>query len=227
MNINSEFGGADAAGIVRLVRDNGIGLLTVQEHSQALEDRLAAEGLGRLLPNRISSPTDDGAGSAIYSVHSLQAVGVLPDTPFQMPTVRLRMEADGESADLEVTNVHALPPVDVRVTQWRSDLEVLGTPTALPGTRLLIGDFNATYDHSEFRQVLDGGPAGMKMADVGAAQGSRLVPTWPMEGHLLPGIAIDHMLTSPQVHSSAYSVHRVAGTDHAAIVATLAVPATR
>ena len=54
MNINSEFGQADAAEIVRLVRENGVTLLTVQEHSQALEDRLAAEGLSGLLPNRIS-----------------------------------------------------------------------------------------------------------------------------------------------------------------------------
>jgi hypothetical protein len=44
MNINSEFGQADAAEIVRLVREEDVGLLTIQEHSQALEDRLAPKG---------------------------------------------------------------------------------------------------------------------------------------------------------------------------------------
>lgn len=225
MNINSEFGQADAAEIVRLVREKGVGLLTVQEHSQALEDRLAAAGLTELLPNRLSDPTDDGAGSAIYSAHRLDAVGVLPDTPFQMPIVRLSMEGAGTPAVLEVANVHALPPVDVRVDQWRSDLAALARLAALPGNRLLIGDFNATYDHAEFRALLDDGPDGRKMVDVGTAAGMRLVSTWPMEGHRLPGIAIDHLVTSPGITSAGYSVHRIPGTDHAAVVATLNIPA--
>jgi endonuclease/exonuclease/phosphatase (EEP) superfamily protein YafD len=259
MNINSEFGQADAAEIVRLVRENGVDLLTVQEHTQDLQDRLASEGLGSLLPHRISSPTDDGAGSAIYSAHPMQALGVLPDTPFQMPTVRLAIEDAGRTSTLDVTNVHALPPVDVRVAQWRSDLAALGRlaaqdrpavspgagtaagtaahggPAGLRANRLLIGDFNATYDHSEFRAVLDGGTngdangsdgsGGSKMVDVGTAAGLRLVPTWPMEGMPLPGITIDHLVTSPQIAGSGYAVHRIPGTDHAAVLATLRIPA--
>lgn len=225
MTINSEFGQADAAGIVRLVRENGIGLLTIQEHSQGLQDRLSAEGLDRLLPNRISNPTDDAGGSAIYSRYTMEEVGLIPDTAFTMPTVRVTAAADGNVAVVEVTNVHALPPVDVRVDQWRSDLAAVGRLAERPGNRLLIGDFNATLDHSEFRDILDGvdGPG---MVDVGAASGSRLLPTWPMEGQLLPGITIDHLVTSEGLGSSGYQVHRVAGTDHAALLATLAVPAS-
>jgi endonuclease/exonuclease/phosphatase (EEP) superfamily protein YafD len=226
MNINAELGRADAAEIVRLVRDNGIGLLTVQEHTQALEDRLAAEGLASLLPNRISHPVNGAAGSAFYSIHPMRQLGALPDSQFQVPTVRLSLEVGGESAALDVTNVHAQPPVGVRIERWRSDLAAIGRLTASPGNLLLIGDFNATYDHSEFRQLLQGGTGGRQMVDVGTAEGSRLVPTWPMDGQLLPGVVIDHLVTSPQVHGTAYSVHRVAGTDHGAIMATLAVPAT-
>ncbi len=222
MTINAEFGQADAERIVQLVRDNGIGLLTVQEHSQALQDRLTAAGLDLLLPHRISDPSDDGAGSAVYSSHALEEVGLIPDTPFRMPTVRLTAEAEGSVAVLEVTNVHALPPVDLRVDQWRSDLAAVGRLAGRPGHRLLIGDFNATYDHSEFRQLLDSGPG---LVDVAAASGSRLLPTWPMEGPRLPGITIDHLVTSPEVGSSGYQVHGVPGTDHAAVLATLALPA--
>jgi endonuclease/exonuclease/phosphatase family metal-dependent hydrolase len=260
MNINSQFGEADTAEIVRLIREEGVGLLTVQEHTQAFEDRLADEGLGTLLPHRASSPTDDGAGSAIYSIHPLQSLGMVPDTPFQMPTVRLTVEDAGRTSILEVTNVHALPPVGVRIAQWRSDLGALGrlagqdAPTrpnglaaqgglapeaspARPVNRLLIGDFNATYDHSEFRALLDGGDrssggsggsadsGGRKMVDVGTAAGLRLLPTWPMEGVPLPGITIDHLVTSPQIASTGYAVHRIPGTDHAAVLATLSIPA--
>lgn len=225
MNINSEFGEADAREIVRLVRENGVGLLTIQEHTQALENRLAAEGMGMLLPNRISHPTNDAGGSAVYSVHALEPIGVVPDSPFHMPTVRVTVRKEGRTAVLETTNVHTLPPVDVRVKQWRSDLRAVGRLADRSGNQLLIGDFNATYDHSEFRRLLDRGPADAKMVDVGTATGSRLLPTWPMEGPRLPGIAIDHVVTSPQVQSSDYSVHRVAGSDHAAVIATLQVPA--
>lgn len=257
MNINSQFGEADAAEVVRLVRENGVELLAVQEHTQGFEDRLAAEGLGSLLPNRVSSPTDDGAGSALYAAHPMEPVGLLPDTPFQMPTVRLTVQAAGSTSSVEVTNVHALPPVDVRTAQWRSDLAALGRlaqdgpaaqegpvaengplaqngPASRGGTtapggaraanRLLLGDFNATYDHSEFRALLDGGP-GAKLVDVGTAAGRRLIPTWPMEGVPLPGIAIDHLVTSPQIVNSGYAAHRVPGTDHAAVLATLGIPA--
>jgi endonuclease/exonuclease/phosphatase (EEP) superfamily protein YafD len=237
MSINSRFGRADAAEIVRLVRDNGVGLLAIQEHTQALEDRLAAEGLGSLLPHRISSPVDNGSGSATYSKHPIQAIGLIPDTPFQMPTFRLTVPVAGAgntspgraAATLEVTNVHTLPPVDGRVGQWRSDLESLGRLVARngadgQGNQLLLGDFNATYDHFEFRRLLDGGPGGRKLVDVGTASGARFTPTWPMDGRPLPGITIDHVVTSPRVPGSGYAVHRVAGTDHAAVLATLDAP---
>ncbi|MBT2546803.1 endonuclease/exonuclease/phosphatase family protein [Arthrobacter sp. ISL-65] len=230
MSINSRFGKADAAEIVRLVRDNGVELLAIQEHTRALEDRLAAEGLEGLLPNRISSPSENGSGSATYSKHPVQAIGRIPDTPFQMPTFRVTLPAaGGAAATLEVTNVHTLPPVDVRVGQWRSDLESLARLVARDGAggqgnQLLLGDFNATYDHSEFRRLLDGGPGGRKLVDVGTASGARFMPTWPMDGQALPGITIDHLVTSPRIPASGYAVHRVPGTDHAAVLATLDVP---
>lgn len=270
LNINSQFGEADAAEIVRLVREHGVELLATQEHTQGFEDRLAAQGLERLLPHKLSAPREDASGSALYSAHPMEAMGVLPDTRFEMPTVRLAFGKAGTASVLEVTNVHAFPPVAGRAAQWRSDLAALarlaaegsaGTQArpALPGNlegqpgppartgaaarqtnRLLIGDFNATYDHAEFRAVLDGGalrdggtvPEGgkgsegrWKLVDVGTAAGRRLLPTWPMEGLPLPGIAIDHLVTSPRIASYGYAVHRVPGTDHAAILATLEIPA--
>ena len=131
-------------------------------------------------------------------------------TPFQMPTFRLTLPvADGgrAAATLEVTNVHTLPPVDVRVGQWRSDLESLGRLVTGNGAggqgsqllrnQLLLGDFNATYDHSEFRKLLDGGPDGRKLVDIGTAPGRVSSPTWPMDGQALPGITIDHLITRP------------------------------
>lgn len=236
MSLNSEYGEADAAAIVKLVRDNGVQLLAIQEHTQGLEDRLESAGLDGVLPNRVSEPHDDASGGAVYSVFPLEPNGRLPDTPFRIDVTRVLVSnpGSGSKATLNLTNVHALPPVDERIDQWRSDLVKIARQASSPGNHLLMGDYNSTYDHFEFRALLDkalgdgpvaDGPQGTKLVDVGTASGARFSPTWPMEGLPLPGIVIDHMVTSPRISSSDYAVHRVPGSDHAAIMATLAVPA--
>ncbi|TVU61645.1 endonuclease/exonuclease/phosphatase family protein [Paenarthrobacter nitroguajacolicus] len=232
MSLNSEYGEADAASIVRLVRDNGVQLLTLQEHTQRLEDQLRSEGLEKLLPNLVSEPNDDASGGAVYSAFPLEAAGLLPDTPFRMDVTRVLLtdSASGAKSTLHLTNVHALPPVDDRIAQWRSDLGKVARQAARPGNHLLMGDYNSTYDHSEFRELLDSGlsgtsTGGRKLVDVGTVSGGRFSPTWPMEGLPLPGIVIDHMVTTPRISSGDYSVHQVPGSDHAAIVASLVIPA--
>lgn len=233
MTLNAWKGQADAAEVVRLVRENGVGLLAVQELSPALERRLDAEGLGALLPHRISRTRDGAGGGGVYSSRPIVAVDSVSGSAFHMPTVQLELDAGGRTASLTVTNVHTKAPVWGRAGQWRSELAALGRLAARPGNALLLGDFNATLDHAEFRQILEG-PAGAgtdgtgfggPLVDAGAAALARLVPTWPMDGPPLPGVVIDHIVTGPQVRSRGYSVLPVAGSDHAAVLATLSVPA--
>lgn len=232
MSLNSEYGEADAASIVRLVRDNDVQLLTLQEHTERLEDQLRSEGLEKILPHRVSEPNDDASGGAVYSVFPLESAGLLPDTPFRMDVTRVLLtdSTTGAKSTLNLTNVHALPPVDERIGQWRSDLLKVSRQAGRPGNHLLMGDYNSTYDHSEFRELLDSGlldatSGGRKLVDVGTASGGRFSPTWPMEGLPLPGIVIDHMVTTPRISSGDYSVHQVPGSDHAAIMARLVIPA--
>lgn len=233
MTLNAWKGQADAAEVVRLVRDNGVGLLAVQELSPALERRLDAEGLGGLLPHRISRSRDGAGGGAVYSSRPLVPVDSVDGSAFHMPTVQVELDAGGRPASLTVTNVHTKAPVWGRAGQWRSELATLGRLAARPGNVLMLGDFNATLDHAEFRQMLEGSAgagtggtgSGGPLVDAGAAGLARLVPTWPMAGPPLPGVVIDHIVTGPQVPSRDYSVLPVAASDHAAVLATLSVPA--
>ncbi|TNB72198.1 endonuclease/exonuclease/phosphatase family protein [Arthrobacter sp. BB-1] len=224
MTFNSKLGQADARTVVRLVRENRIDVLAVQEHSQAFQERLAAEGLAALLPESVTDPADNAGGSAVYSRFPLEETGRVGGTAFRMPILRITVTSQGRAGVLEVTNVHTRAPVEHMAGQWRGDLAAVGRVAAGGGSRLLIGDFNATYDHAEFRSLLRGGD-GQGLVDVGVAAGARLVPTWPMDGQLLPGVTIDHVVTSPDIWSSSYAVHRVDGSDHAAITAVLDVPA--
>jgi endonuclease/exonuclease/phosphatase family metal-dependent hydrolase len=233
MSLNAWKGQADAAEVVRLVREYGVGLLAVQELSPALESRLDAEGLGALLPHRISRSRDGAGGGAVYSSRPIVPLDSVDGSAFHMPTVQLELDAGGRPALLAVTNVHTKAPVWGRAGQWRSELAALGRLAARPGNLLLLGDFNATLDHAEFRQLLEGSAGagtggtgrGGPLVDAGAAALARLVPTWPMDGPPLPGVVIDHIVTGPRVGSRGYSVLPVAGTDHAAVLATLSVPA--
>lgn len=223
MSINAELGDADAAGIVDLVREQHVDLLAVEEYTPQLSRRLTAAGLDGLLPHRVAHPRDGAGGTAIYSSLSLKDGGVLPATQFTMPVASLDL-ADGSGAALRVVAVHTLAPVGDALGQWRRDLATVATADSGSGPLLLAGDFNATYDHREFRALLAGQGGGRTLVDVAASLGSRLVPTWPMRGYRLPGITLDHLVTSRDITASGYSVHRIEGTDHAAVVATLRIP---
>ncbi|XTR52669.1 endonuclease/exonuclease/phosphatase family protein [Pseudarthrobacter sp. So.54] len=157
MSLNAKLGTADAAEIVRLVRENGITALMLQEYTQALEDRLAVAGLSNALPNRISAPAGGAAGNAVYSVHDLTAEGTVPDSHFPMPMIRVTAGSAEQRAVVELTNVHTRAPVGVGLPKWRSDLAALGKLTSRPGNVVLAGDFNASYDHAEFHAAA-GGP---------------------------------------------------------------------
>jgi endonuclease/exonuclease/phosphatase family metal-dependent hydrolase len=86
---------------------------------------------------------------------------------------------------------------------------------------VLAGDFNATLDQAEFRDVVDRG-----YADAGEVTGKGLEPTFPTMGHRLlpPTIAIDHVLADRRLGISEYGVDDLPGSDHRAIHAQLVLP---
>ena len=194
-----------------------------------MEQRLDAEGLGALLPHRISQPVNGAAGSGVYPAGPLVPLDSVKGTAFHMPTLRLSLDAGGQPAPLAVTNVHAQAPVEGLAARVAKRPGRRGAARRPPGNLLLLGDFNATFDHAEFRELLAGGPDGAAgsggLVDAGVAARARFAPTWPKDGQLLPGVVIDHIVTSPHVRSSGYAVQAVAGTDHAAVLATISVPA--
>ena len=76
MTSNMLFGGADATELVRLVRENDVAVLAVQEFTPAGRDSLKAAGLGPLLPYSSLGPEFGASGSGLYSRFPITDPGV-------------------------------------------------------------------------------------------------------------------------------------------------------
>ena len=116
---------------------------------------------------------------------------------------------------LTVIGVHTTAPWPGREPTWSSDLAALATRCTRTTPTVLLGDFNATSDHSGFRGLTDAG-----CTDVGAAAGDGLVGTWPQRAPRALGAVLDHvLLAGAGLGATAYSVIDSPGSDHRAVSA--------
>ncbi|GAA4380267.1 endonuclease/exonuclease/phosphatase family protein [Paeniglutamicibacter cryotolerans] len=223
MSLNARLGRADPRAIVDLIRREHVQLLVLQEYTPRLEAGLADAGIGELLPHVLSSPAGGAAGAGIYALFPLDEVSVpeLDSMSFENLTASFTAIGPiGQETRISITNVHTYPPLPQAVPSWRRDIATLGRVNAGGGTRILAGDFNATYDHREFRDLLGSTPSA-PLVDASARNWARLSPTWPREAPFSPGVVIDHVVTSADVSTCCQLTARVPGTDHAAVLATL------
>jgi endonuclease/exonuclease/phosphatase family metal-dependent hydrolase len=220
MTSNLLFGNADAATVVKLVRDNDVAVLAVQEFSPAAQTRLAEAGLGTLLPYSSLGAEYGASGSGLYSRYPITNPGVRRNGGgFNQAYGTIQPPG---AAPMEVESVHPLAPYAVDVLDgWRSDLEAEphADPEEMP--RILLGDFNSTLDHEPLRALVASG-----YRDAADIDGKGLIGTWgPYDGDPLPPVTIDHVLVDARLGVGEVSVHDVPDSDHRAVIASLRVPA--
>jgi len=217
MTANMRFGHGSAEALVALVRRSRADVLSVQELTPELADRLEAAGLSALLPERVLDLQGGGGGMGLYSRLPLEPSGVIRRSKNPMPVGSLQLAG---APPVDLVAVHPVPPVRTRVEQWRGDLRRLPPATPDGRLRILAGDFNATLDHAELRRVLDTG-----YVDAAAQVGAGLHGTWPHGRRIPPPVTIDHVLADERCGVRAVSVHTIPGTDHRAVLAELELPA--
>jgi hypothetical protein len=179
MTVNLRVGGADAATIVRLVRDNGIDLLAVQEYTPGARASLGAAGIDALLPYRLDDAEPLAVGSALFARVPL-GDGDFSVAPGGFVEVTATLRLPG-ATPVVLRSVHPCAPyTPAHQGCWRSglDREPRATPAGAP--RLLLGDFNATLDHPALRRLIGSG-----YRDAADAVGAGLWPTWPTD--VVPG----------------------------------------
>ena len=223
MTSNLLFGRADPATVVRLVRDHDIEVLAVQEFTPEAQAGLRAAGLDDLLPYSSLAAETGTTGSGLYSRFPVTAAGAHRNGGGFMQAYGT-IQPPG-SDPLIVESAHPNAPFAVSaLNDWREDLAK--QPHADPDgpARILLGDFNATLDHAELRDLISHG-----YRDAAVLAGKGLVPTWgPYHGpRRLPPVTIDHVLVDARIGVRDVRVHRVPDSDHRAVLAWLRVPTAK
>lgn len=214
LSVNLYFGEADAESVVQLVREQNVDVLSLQELTPEAVARLDAAGLGEYLPNQLFEPMPGADGSGIAARQPLTGLTLAEGSTFQQPSASVALPGGVQA---EVVVVHPLPPV-TRSATWRADLRTLPRADKAGPVRILAGDFNATLDHAEFRDVLDRG-----YVDAADQRGEGLVATWPQE-RTAPPVTLDHVVVDTRVAVTGFEAFDVRGGDHRAVLACLRFP---
>lgn len=218
LTLNMLYGRADAAEVVRLVRDNDVAVLAVQEFTAPGAAALNAAGLAQLLPHRQLTPEPEASGSGIYSRHPMLGQATRRnDGGFQQAYATIQPAGAGP---VHVESVHPLAPAGATMyAGWRTDLSQQPAADGAAPPRILLGDFNATLDHRELRDLIDTG-----YRDAADTVGKGLVPSWPATDGFAGVVTIDHVLVDRRIGVRDVEVHTVPGSDHRAVLAVLTLP---
>ena len=211
MTANLFLGRADPAAVLRIAREHDVDVLSVQELRPQTLGAFATDQF----PHRILLPQRGAAGSGLLSKRPLASTGgeLQPEAVFELdgaPPVRIKA-------------VHPSPPVNrAAEPRWRAQLAALPGADERGEVQILAGDFNATFDHPEFRALLARG-----YVDAADAAGEGWTPTWPSNPRrrrALP-LTIDHILVDRRVRVEKVTVVDVPRSDHRAVIAVLRLPA--
>src|SRR5512139_176810 len=198
LTANLSLGEADAGTIVRIVREQRVDVLAVQEFTSAAEAAFENAGISTLLPFHDSFPSALAAGSALFSRYPLRDMAVGKNWG-GFHQARAMVDVPGGRTVL-VESVHVCSPFSLgQLHCWRTDLAREPTASDVPGggaLRVLAGDFNATLDHAPLRTLISHG-----YRDAADSTGAGWVGTWgPYSRHpFIPPVAVDHVLVDRQV----------------------------
>ncbi|MEV0948354.1 endonuclease/exonuclease/phosphatase family protein [Rhodococcus sp. NPDC049939] len=217
MQANIWLGNADAASVVRQIRDHDVDVLTVNELTPEAVDRLLDAGIESSLPFSFLMPGFGGEGTGIWSRYPLS--DEVHHSEFILSALSARVNlSDDVSAVLYA--FHPVPPWPTDPSIWSGEMDrieaILDAVPADSGPVVVSGDFNATRDHVKYRNLVSG-----RYRDAADEAGAGIQNTYPADRPPFPPmIAIDHILTSGAHAQSVESVV-LEGSDHRGLIAKI------
>jgi endonuclease/exonuclease/phosphatase (EEP) superfamily protein YafD len=215
LQVNLRFGGADPFALVGMVQRHRVDVLAVQELTPEAVDALRGAGLDRELPFREVLPGRGPDGAGLWSRHPLDS---LPAWPTRYPAPGAVVKTPGR--DVVVRVVHPAPAtIAAGAGQYRADYATLRRAVERLDPQVatvLVGDFNATVDNSELRDLMAG-----RFRDAAELAGDGLQRTWSLRPGWPPLLHLDHVLVDPHFTVRATMVLDLPGSDHEAVIARL------
>ncbi|MFE3444099.1 endonuclease/exonuclease/phosphatase family protein [Nocardia sp. NPDC059180] len=211
MQSNLLFGGADTGAVVDAVRAQSVDVLTLNELTPAAVAGLTAAGVDKLLPYHYLEDSEaGGVGTGIYSRYPLR------DTKnydgFLLNNISAVMDHP-DRGPIAVYAFHPVPP-PLDFGRWQRELRAIRDILELEQRPAIVGaDFNATRDHTAFRDLLRG-----RFEAAADQAGAGPLRTYPQDRRWGPVIGIDHVLLADATADKVWTMV-VPGTDHRAVLA--------
>lgn len=205
-----------APGIAAAVGDDHPDLVTLEEVTPPLVAALDATAAFRRLRYRLLDPQWRSTGMAVWSDRPLRDASVWSDAGHPELRARLRVGP----AMTTVLAVHTFIPVLLPEREWRAELAGIASVAGrLRGPRIVVGDFNATWDMWELQAILRRG----RLSDAAVDTGHGGSFTWRPEPGWPAVITIDHLLVSAQLAVQRYRVGPDPGAQHRSLEVTVAL----
>ena len=192
---------------------------------------LKAAGIDELLPYSERSSSDGVYGNGVWSALPLSdaASDDIGSSASAMPAGTIEVtRPDGATARLRIVSVHTCSPALGYWDLWEKSITEIGVARERLAEHdsldyVLLGDFNATYYHAPFREMLGEGTAAdsPRLHDAARECGAGITSTWPANLEIPAFCSIDHVVTSDRVIATEVSTAEVPGSDHLALIATL------
>lgn len=216
LTVNLGVGYAHADQVAELARSRDVDLVAVQELTPEAADELDRAGFATDYPHRILQPDTGATGGAIYSRWPLRDRGSLA-AEFHQPVADIEIPA---SIPIQFVSVHPMAPsTPTRTSQWAGEIKSLPKAFSAGLPLVLAGDFNATLDHVNLRDLIDSG-----YRDAAEVTGEGLITTWPSKIEPKLPVTLDHVLAEKGISFGQYDVEKIDGTDHRAVFAELILP---
>jgi endonuclease/exonuclease/phosphatase (EEP) superfamily protein YafD len=187
-------------------------VIVFTEYTEQHQDVLLVSPVADRYPYRTDRAGPRGEGVAIWSAVPVE-VAERPDTD----STSIDITVNGPDGAIRVVAVHFPTPLD-DFESWSHDLRAAAEiGRTADGPTLLIGDFNASYWHPDFRRVLDA-----DFVNAHTTAGSGFSTSWPTTWPIPAFVRLDHALTTGGLVATDVEDFDVAGSDHLGMIVTVA-----
>ena len=186
----------------------------------SLMDDLNRAGIASYLPYAQVSSSDGVYGNGLWSASPLDdpSDDDVDSSASFMPGGTVSF--NGGATQVRFVSVHTTSPTNDYWQQWKRSLDELAKLRFDTSRRyVFMGDFNATYDHTPFRNIL-----GNRFSDASRQAGEGLKFSWPANVDYVPSFAgIDHIVLDSGMQAGQVRTVKVDGSDHKALLAIVRV----